>query len=77
VGTVKDAQGREGTAVAVTEDTKNEGLLQHRLIISSAGEALVQETVALRPAGATAGLPAGSMVTSSTVSSDWTDSVPR
>jgi hypothetical protein len=77
VGTVKDAQGREGTAVAVTEDTKAAGLLQHRLIISSAGEALGQETVALRPAGTTAGLPAGSVESSSTVSSDWTDSVPR
>jgi hypothetical protein len=77
VGTVKDAQGREGTAVAVTEDTETEGLLQHRLIIGSAGAALGQETVALRPAGTTAGLPAGSVVRSSTVSSDWTDSVPR
>ncbi|HEV7934926.1 MAG TPA: CU044_5270 family protein [Actinomadura sp.] len=79
VGMVKDAQGRAGTAIAVTEHTRSAGVQQQRLIIDEAtGRALGQEIVVLRPAGTMAGLPPGSVVSSSTVVTDeWTDSGPR
>ncbi|GAA4078770.1 CU044_5270 family protein [Actinomadura miaoliensis] len=78
VGEVKDAQGRTGAAVAVTTSTPN-GVLQHRLIIDpGTGNALSDEIVVLKPAGANANLPAGTPLQSTTViKTTWTDSAPR
>ncbi|WP_433180061.1 CU044_5270 family protein [Actinoallomurus sp. CA-150999] len=78
IGAVKDAQGRTGTAIAVTEPTKGNGTLQHRLIIDTAtGRALAEELIVLKPAGSTAGLAPGSLYSSSAVlTQDWTDATP-
>ncbi|GAA3929925.1 hypothetical protein GCM10023085_09120 [Actinomadura viridis] len=79
VGTVKDAQGRTGTAIGINEDSERGGLQQHRLIVDAAGgRALGEEVIALRPARSTAGLPRGSVVSSTTVVTlEWTHSPPR
>lgn len=77
VGAVRDAQGRIGAAVAVNVKTAN-GVFQHRLIIDPAsGNALGDEVIVVKPAGANANLPAGSPLQSTTVvKSAWTDSAP-
>ncbi|HEX6470850.1 MAG TPA: CU044_5270 family protein [Streptosporangiaceae bacterium] len=79
VAGVTDAAGRPGTAVAITERTRLGGVLQHRLVIDAArGGALADETVAVAPAGTTAGLRPGSTWTSMTVmAAGWTDLGPR
>ncbi|MBC6457584.1 CU044_5270 family protein [Actinomadura sp. HBU206391] len=79
VGTVKDGQGRAGSAVAIVENTKAGGVQQRRLIIDDAtGRALGSDIVAVKPAGTTAGMPAGSVWNSTTIVTDeWVASPPR
>ncbi|MCO5996177.1 CU044_5270 family protein [Actinoallomurus rhizosphaericola] len=78
IGQVKDAQGRTGTAIAVTERTKQAGALQHRLIIdTAAGRALGEDLVVVKPGGFTAGFAPGSVWNSTTVvTQGWTASAP-
>ncbi|MEV5748259.1 CU044_5270 family protein [Actinoallomurus sp. NPDC052308] len=78
IGRVKDAQGRPGTAIGITERTKLGGTIQHRLIIdTAAGRALGEELVVVTPGEATAGLAPGSVSSSTTVvTQGWTDSAP-
>jgi len=77
LGTLKDARGRAGTAVAIVEKTEV-GVLQHRLIIDDAtGRALGQDIVVLK-AAPSGGLPAGSTSYSvSIVTDEWVASPPR
>ncbi|MCO6008376.1 CU044_5270 family protein [Actinoallomurus purpureus] len=77
-GSVKDAQGRPGTAIAITEHTKFGGVQQHRLILdTTTGRALGEEIIIVKPSGTTAGLAPGVVWTSSTVvAQGWTDSAP-
>jgi hypothetical protein len=79
VGPLKDSQGRVGTAVAIVEKTKGNGVLEHRLLIDEVrGRALGKDIVVLKPAGANANRPAGSLMTSTTIVTDeWVDSPPR
>ncbi|WP_141577739.1 CU044_5270 family protein [Actinomadura sp. WMMA1423] len=78
IGTVRDAEGRRGTAVAIDEDTPD-GVLEHRLIIDQAsGTALAYERLALEPAGRNAGRAPGSLINSVVnLASGWTDTAPR
>ncbi|GAA4636074.1 CU044_5270 family protein [Actinoallomurus vinaceus] len=78
IGSVKDAQGRPGTAIAITEHTKFGGVQQHRLILDTAtGRALGEEIVVVQPSGTTAGLAPGSVwISSMVVAQGWTDSAP-
>jgi hypothetical protein len=78
IGRVKDAEGRPGTAIAITERTKLGGTFQQRLIIdTTAGRALGEELVVVTPGGNTAGLTPGSVWNSTTVvTQGWTDSAP-
>ncbi|MGI5329347.1 CU044_5270 family protein [Actinomadura nitritigenes] len=78
IGPVRDAEGRQGTAVAIDEHT-SDGDLEHRLIIDQAsGTALAYEQVVLRPAGKNAGRAPGSLINSVvTLTSGWTDIAPR
>ncbi|MCO5968839.1 CU044_5270 family protein [Actinoallomurus soli] len=77
-GRVQDAQGRTGTAIAITERTKVGGTYQHRLIIdTTAGRALGEELVVVKPGGSTAGFAPGAVWNSTTVvRQGWTDSAP-
>ncbi|MFF5263981.1 CU044_5270 family protein [Actinomadura viridis] len=79
VGTVKDAQGRTGTAIGLTEKSEMGGVLQYRLIVdATGGRALGEDAVVLRPGRSTAGLPRGSLWFSVTVVTlEWTHSPPR
>ncbi|MGH3389967.1 MAG: CU044_5270 family protein, partial [Actinomadura sp.] len=78
VGTIKDAQGRAGAAVAIVEKTPSGAVLQYRLIIDDAtGRALGQDIVILK-AAASGGLPSGSTISSTTIVTDeWVASPPR
>lgn len=78
IGPVKDAEGRTGTAIAMTEKTEN-GVFQERLIIDEAGgRPLGSATVLVRPAGNTAHLPAGwTHVSAAFLDAEWTDQAPR
>ncbi|RAY14895.1 hypothetical protein DPM19_14410 [Actinomadura craniellae] len=78
LGTVKDARGRSGSAVAVTERTPN-GTFQHRLIIDPAtARPLADERVLIKGAGMSAKLPTGTVVFSTVVlGNGWTDAAPR
>ncbi|MEU5876023.1 CU044_5270 family protein [Spirillospora sp. NPDC047279] len=78
VGPVVDGEGRTGTALVMTERTGN-GVLEHRVIVDEgAGRALGNETVIVKPAGMNAHLPAGSKVSSSTITeAAWTNTAPR
>lgn len=78
IGQVKDAQGRSGAAIAVTERTTRAGTLEHRLIIdTTAGRALGEDIVLVKPGGFTTGFAPGSVWTSSTVvTQGWTSSAP-
>ena len=74
-----DAQGRQGTVVAIDNRTRFGGVLQHRLIIDTAGgRALADETVVVTPGATTDGLPPGSTWASTAVlTAGWTDRSPR
>jgi hypothetical protein len=78
IGSVRDGEGRTGTAVAMVERTPN-GVLEHRLIVDQRqGRALGTQIVVVRPAGVNAALPAGATLTSTSVmASGWTDTAPR
>ncbi|MFD0686174.1 CU044_5270 family protein [Actinomadura fibrosa] len=78
IGSVRDAEGRRGTAVAIDERTSG-GLLEHRLIIDQAsGRALAYEKLVLKPAGDNAGRAPGSLINSvASLTSGWTDTAPR
>lgn len=79
VGGLKDAAGRTGTAISIVEKTTVNGVLQHRLIIDEAtGRALGSDIVIVKPAGVNAMLPAGSLLSSTTITADeWVASPPR
>lgn len=63
IGSVRDAEGHQGTAVAIDEHT-SDGDLEHRLIIDEAsGIALAYEQV-VKPAGRNAGRAPGSLINS-------------
>jgi hypothetical protein len=74
IGTVKDPDGRTGTAVAI-----NEGGTQHRLIVDRAsGRALASEEVVVKPTGTTEGFAPGSVFASSVYQADgWTNDKPH
>ncbi|WP_433146428.1 CU044_5270 family protein [Actinomadura nitritigenes] len=78
IGSVRDAEGRRGTAVAIDEHT-SDGDLEHRLIIDQAsGTALAYEQLVLKPAGRNAGRAPGSLINSVVnLASGWTDTAPR
>jgi hypothetical protein len=75
---IKDAQDRTGTAVAMTEHTKYGGVQQQRLIFDrSTGRALANDSVVVKPAGTMAGLAPGTVWLSSVVlEAGWVDRVP-
>lgn len=78
IGKVRDAEGRTGTAVAMTSKTDN-GVFQERVIIDEAGgRALGADTILLKPAGNTAHLPARwTYVSSAHLTTEWTDQAPN
>lgn len=77
VGPVQDGAGRTGTALVFVERTKN-GMLEHRLIIDEKrGRALAYDIVIVKPGGVNANLPAGSLLSSSTIDeAGWTNEAP-
>jgi hypothetical protein len=79
-GTVRDAYGREGTAVAMDEiDPLGQPIhVQQRLVIAPAsGRALASEEVVLGPNANFPGLPAGFVGRTTTVrTAGWTDKAP-
>ncbi|WP_141956500.1 CU044_5270 family protein [Actinoallomurus bryophytorum] len=79
-GTVRDAYGREGTAVAMDEiDPLGQPIhVQQRLVIAPAsGRALASEEVVLGPNANFPELPTGSVGSTTTVrTADWTDTAP-
>jgi hypothetical protein len=82
---VTDAEGRQGTAVAIKErikvkvtDKKYSGVLESRLIFDKAtGRALANESVVVEPGGFQAGLAPGTVWNSTAVlEAGWTDTKP-
>ncbi|MBF8190340.1 CU044_5270 family protein [Nonomuraea sp. K274] len=75
---VTDAEGRQGTAVTIKEDTPDSGVLENRLIFDeSTGRALANESVVVRPGRFQAGLEPGAVWNSTTVlEAGWTDTKP-
>ncbi|MFG1997928.1 CU044_5270 family protein [Spirillospora sp. NPDC048911] len=78
VGPVRDGAGRIGTALILTERTPSNGTLEHRLIIDEKrGRALGYDIVIVKPAGVNANLPAGALLSGSTIDeAGWTDTAP-
>jgi hypothetical protein len=75
---VTDAEGRQGTAVAIEEDVKGPAVLQNRLIFDeSTGQGLANENVVVKPGGMQAGLEPGTVFNSIAVlKAGWTDTKP-
>lgn len=77
IGTVRDADGRQGTAVAMDQlDPGDRPLrIQHRLVVDAEkGRALADEEVVLGPNTIYPGLSPGAVASTTTVrSADWTD----
>ncbi|MGN9840843.1 CU044_5270 family protein [Nonomuraea sp. H19] len=75
---VTDAQGRQGTAVAIEEGVKSSAVLENRLIFDEAsGQALGTEDVVVKPAGLQAGLEPGTVFNSYAIlKAGWTDTKP-
>lgn len=82
---VADAEGRQGTAVAIEQkvkmkasDKKYAGVLENRLIFDQAtGQALANESVVVKPGGYQAAFEPGTVWNSTAVlEAGWTDSKP-
>ncbi|MEV6157238.1 CU044_5270 family protein [Nonomuraea sp. NPDC052129] len=75
---VTDAEGRQGSAVAIEEHTKGSGVVERRLIFDQAtGRALGNESVVVKPGGRQTALPAGTVWSSQAVlEAGWTDHKP-
>jgi hypothetical protein len=80
IGTVRDADGRKGTAVAMDEIDPGDKpeQIQHRLVIDPAdGRALADEEVVVGPNIIYPNLLAGAIASTTTVrSAGWTDKAP-
>ncbi|MBT2234654.1 CU044_5270 family protein [Nonomuraea sp. NEAU-A123] len=75
---VTDAEGRQGTAVAIEERTKGSGVMENRLIFDQAtGRGLAYENVVVKPAGLQSTFEPGTVWYSQAVlEAGWTDSKP-
>ena len=75
---VTDAEGRQGTAVAIEERTKGSGVLENRLIFDQAtGRGLANENVVVKPGGLPSDFEPGTVWFSHAVlEAGWTDSKP-
>lgn len=75
---VTDAEGRQGTAVAIKERIKGSGVLENRLIFDQAtGRALANESVVVKPGGLQSAFEPGTVWNSQAVlEAGWTDSKP-
>ncbi|MEU7748370.1 CU044_5270 family protein [Nonomuraea sp. NPDC049158] len=75
---VTDAEGRQGTAVAVRERTKGSGVLENRLIFDQAtGRGLANENVVVKSGGLQSAFEPGTVWNSQAVlEAGWTDSKP-
>ncbi|MCP2337731.1 CU044_5270 family protein [Actinomadura rupiterrae] len=79
LGRVTDDQGRSGIAIGLTRPTSAGDVLQTRLIVDpSAGRGLGSEDVLVKPSANYPGVPAGSVLNSTTVTTaEWTSSIPK
>ncbi|WP_433514912.1 CU044_5270 family protein [Nonomuraea sp. CA-143628] len=75
---VTDAEGRQGTAVAVKEHTKYSGVVETRLIFNQAtGRGLANESVLVKPEGVQSAFEPGTVWSSQAVlEAGWTDRKP-
>ncbi|MFG1690308.1 CU044_5270 family protein [Nonomuraea sp. NPDC049269] len=75
---VTDAEGRQGTAVAVKSHTKYSGVVETRLIFDQAtGRGLANESVLVKPDGVQSAFEPGTVWSSQAVlEAGWTDSKP-
>ncbi|MEU4224742.1 CU044_5270 family protein [Nonomuraea sp. NPDC026600] len=75
---VTDAEGRQGTAVAIEERIKGSGVLENRLIFDQAtGRGLANENVVVKPGGFQSDFEPGTVWNSQAVlEAGWTDSKP-
>ncbi|GAA2724309.1 CU044_5270 family protein [Actinocorallia aurantiaca] len=78
LGPVQDPDGRRGTGIALDETGGEFGSVRHTLIIDGeTGRLLSADEVLLEPAQAYAGIPAGTVRTSTVYESqEWTDERP-
>ncbi|MFD1547161.1 CU044_5270 family protein [Nonomuraea guangzhouensis] len=75
---VTDAEGRQGTAVAVKEHTMYSGIVETRLIFDQAtGQGLANESVLVKPEGVQSSFEPGTVWNSQAVlEAGWTDRKP-
>ncbi|MEV0351073.1 CU044_5270 family protein [Nonomuraea sp. NPDC050680] len=75
---VTDAEGRQGTAVAIEEHTKGLGVVENRLVFDQAtGRGLAKENVVVKPGGLQSAFEPGTVWNSEVVlEAGWTDSEP-